>query len=56
MSGVVLLFLFVFKYIAVAMPVEIGARGFVGSSVYDLLTEVSIWLWQQNNKSCKVTG
>ena len=28
-------------YKAVVMPVEIGARGFVGSSVYDLLTKLS---------------
>ena len=29
-------------YKAVVMPVEVGARGFVGSSVYDLLTKLSI--------------
>ena len=29
-------------YKAVVMPVEAGARGFVGSSVYDLLTKLSI--------------
>ena len=29
-------------YKAVAMPIEVGARGFVGSSVYDLLTKLSI--------------
>ena len=29
-------------YKAVLMPVEVGARGFVGSSVYDLLTKLSI--------------
>ena len=29
-------------YKAVVMPVEVGARGFVGSSVYDLLTILSI--------------
>ena len=27
---------------AVVMPVEVGARGFIGSSVYDLLTKLSI--------------
>ena len=30
-------------YRAGVMPVEVGARGFIGSSVYDLLTEFSIW-------------
>ena len=30
------------RYKAVVMPVEVGARGFVGSSVYDLLTKLSI--------------
>ena len=30
------------SYKAVVMPVEVGARGFVGSSVYDLLTKLSI--------------
>ena len=29
-------------YKAVVMPVEVGARGFVGSSVYDLLTKLSV--------------
>ena len=29
-------------YKAVVMPVEVGARGFLGSSVYDLLTKLSI--------------
>ena len=29
-------------YKAVVMPVEVGARGFIGSSVYDLLTKLSI--------------
>ena len=29
-------------YKAVVMPVEVGARGFVGSSVYDLQTKLSI--------------
>ena len=29
-------------YKAVVMPVEVGVRGFVGSSVYDLLTKRSI--------------
>ena len=29
-------------YKAVVMPVEVGAKGFVGSSVYDLLTKLSI--------------
>ena len=29
-------------YKAVVIPVEAGARGFVGSSVYDLLTKLSI--------------
>ena len=29
-------------YKAVVMPFEVGARGFVGSSVYDLLTKLSI--------------
>ncbi|RUS90920.1 hypothetical protein EGW08_001317 [Elysia chlorotica] len=29
-------------YKAVIMPVEIGARGFIGSSAYDLLTKLSI--------------
>ena len=29
-------------YKAVMMPFEVGARGFVGSSVYDLLTKLSI--------------
>ena len=29
-------------YKAVVMPVEIGARGLVGTSVYDLLTKLSI--------------
>ena len=29
-------------YKAVAMPVEVGARGFIGSSVYDLLTKLSL--------------
>ena len=29
-------------YRAIAMPVEVGARGFIGSSVYDLLTKLSI--------------
>ena len=29
-------------YKDVVMPVEVGARGFVGSSVYDLLTEFSL--------------
>ena len=29
-------------YKAIAMPVEVGARGFIGSSVYDLLTKLSI--------------
>ncbi|KAK3766631.1 hypothetical protein RRG08_042410 [Elysia crispata] len=29
-------------YKAVVMPVEVGARGFVGSSVYDLLAKLSI--------------
>ena len=29
-------------YKAVVMPVEVGARGFVVSSIYDLLTELSI--------------
>ena len=29
-------------YKAVVMPVEVGARGFVGSSVYDFLTKLSI--------------
>ncbi|KAK3713272.1 hypothetical protein RRG08_043854 [Elysia crispata] len=29
-------------YKAVVMPVEVGSRGFVGSSVYDLLTRLSI--------------
>ena len=27
---------------AVVMPVEVGARAFIGSSVYDLLTKLSI--------------
>ena len=40
------------EYKAVVMPVEVGARGFVGSSVYDLLTKLSIC----GNKSSKVTG
>ena len=29
-------------YKAVVMPVEDGASGFIGSSVYDLLTKLSI--------------
>ena len=29
-------------YKAVVMPVEVGAREFIGSSVYDLLTKLSI--------------
>ena len=29
-------------YRAVVMPVEVGARGFIGSSVYDLITKLSI--------------
>ena len=29
-------------YKAVVMPVEVGARGFIGSSAYDLLTKLSI--------------
>ena len=29
-------------YKAVVVPVEVGARGLVGSSVYDLLTKLSI--------------
>ena len=39
-------------YKAVVMSVEVGARGFVGSSVY----EISFNMWQQKNKSSKVTG
>ena len=27
---------------AVVMPVEVGARGFIGTSVYDLLTKLTI--------------
>ena len=30
------------SYKAVVMPIEVGARGFIGSSVYDLLTKFSI--------------
>ena len=40
-------------YKAVVMPVVVGARGFVGSSVYDLLT---FNMWQQKNNSSKVTS
>ena len=29
-------------YKAVVMPIEVGARGFVGSSVHDLLTKLTI--------------
>ena len=29
-------------YKAVVMPVEVGVRGFVGSSIYDLLTKLQI--------------
>ena len=29
-------------YKAFVMSVEVGARGFIGSSVYDLLTKISI--------------
>ena len=29
-------------YKIVVMPKEVGARGFIGSSVYDLLTKLSI--------------
>ena len=29
-------------YKAVVLPVEVGARGFVGTSVYDILTKLSI--------------
>ena len=36
-------------YKAVVMPVEVGARGFIGSSVYGLLTKLSIC----GNKSTK---
>ena len=36
-------------YNGVVMPVEVGARGFVGSSVYDLLTKLSI----RSNKRTK---
>ena len=36
-------------YKAVVMPVEIGARGFIGSSLYDLLIKLSIW----GNKTTK---
>ena len=31
-------------YKAVVMPVEVDVRGFVGSSVYDLLTELSVFV------------
>ena len=37
------------SYKAVVMPVEIGARGFIGSSFYDLLIKLSIW----GNKTTK---
>ena len=39
-------------YKAVVMPIEVGARGFVGSSVYDLLTKLLIC----GNKRTKATG
>ena len=42
-------------YKAVVMPVEVSARGFVGSSVYDLLTKFSICS-NILNKSSKVTS
>ena len=42
------------SYKAVVMPLEVGAGGFIGSSVYHLLTKLS--MWQQKNESSKVTG
>ena len=30
-------------YRVVVMPIEVGARGIIGSSVYDLLTKLSIF-------------
>ena len=42
-------------YRAVVMPVEVGARGFLGSSVYNLLTELSI-CGNKRTKNSKVTG
>ena len=52
-------------YKAVMMPVEVGARGIIGSSVYALLTKLSIcgenitsengrnssqWMWRRRNE------
>ena len=39
-------------YKAVTMQVEVGATGFIGSSVYDLLTKLSIC----GNEHYKTTG
>ena len=43
-------------YKAVVMPVKVGARGFVGSSVYDLLTKLLICGNKKKKKRSKVTG
>ena len=42
-------------YKAVVMPVEVGARGFIRSSVYDLLTKLSIF-GNKRTKALKLLG
>ncbi|GFS07036.1 polyprotein [Elysia marginata] len=41
-------------YRAKIMPIEIGARGFAGSSAYDLLSKLN--QWQQTNKSLETAS
>ena len=41
-------------YKAVVMPVEVGARGFLGSSVYHLLTKLSIICGNKRTKAFKL--